>query len=159
MGWPPPDTFCRAVQELHQHLALVIEESNWPYMEEEIQAGVMNDPMVAALLRPPTPRRIPSQIPGVEKPMASNSPSASELEGMTPPQDLAPVPRRQLPPPPGFSPQFPEDLVLPALEGAYLLGTPALFDLSTLESLEVTISHTQQWVKSIITFRLRAWLG
>ena len=78
---------------------------------------------------------------------------------MTPPQDLALVPRRQPPPPPGFPPQIQEDLILPALEGAYLLGTPALFDLSTIEAPEVTISHTQVMGESIITFRLRAWLG
>ena len=106
----PPDTFYGAVQELHWHLALVVEEIDWPNMEEEIWAGVMNDPMVAASSRPPTPRRTLLQTLGVEKPVAAISLSASESEGMTPPQDLALVPRRQPPSPLGFSPQVPEDL-------------------------------------------------
>ena len=53
-------------------------------MEKEIWEGVMNDPMVAALPRPPKPIRIPLQTPKVEKPMASISPSTSDLEGMAP---------------------------------------------------------------------------
>ena len=88
-------------------------------MEKEIWVGVMSDPVVASSLRPPTPRRILLQTPRVEKPMASISPSMSEPEGTTSPQDLALVPRRQPPPPPpGFSPQVLEDLIQPALEGA-----------------------------------------
>ena len=72
--------------------------------------------------------------------MTTISPSASEPEGMTTPQDLALVPKRQPPPPPGFSSEVPEDLIFPALEGTYLLGVSALIELSTLGSLEVTIS-------------------
>ena len=49
----PPDTFCAAVKELHRHLALVIDKSEWAKMEEEIQAGVMNDPIVSASPRLP----------------------------------------------------------------------------------------------------------
>ena len=74
--------------------------------------------------------------------MAAISPSASELEGMTSPQDLALEPRRQPPPLPGFSPKVPEGLVLPDLEGSHLLVIPALFDFSNIEVLELTISHT-----------------
>ena len=119
----------------------------------------MNDPMAAALLRPSIPRRILLQTPRVEKLVASISPSASEPEGMTPPQDLNLVPRRQPPPTPGFSPQVPEGLILPALEGAYLLWAPVLFDLLTLDSLEMTISHTPAVGKVHYHFRLGAWLG
>ena len=98
----------------------------------------MNDLMDAASLRLPMPRGIPLQTPGAEKHVASISPSVSELERMTPPQDLALVPKRQ-----SQSPQVPEDLVLSALEGAYLPGASALVDLSTLESLEMTIPIPQ----------------
>ena len=119
-----------------------LEESDWANMEEKIWAGVMNDPVVAALSRSPKPRWIPSQTPGVEKSVASISLSVSEPEGMTPPQDLALVPRRKPPPPPGFSLQVPEDLVLPVLDDAYLPEAPTLFDLSILEALEMSISHT-----------------
>ena len=142
----PSDTFCREVQELHRQLALVVEESDWVNME---------DPMVAVSPRPPMSRRKPSQIPRVEKLMASISPSASQLEGTTPPQDLALVPRRQPPPPPGFSYKVPEGLILPAIEGAYLPGTTTLFDLSTLELLEMTISHTPVVAK--VHYHLQAW--
>ena len=99
----PPDTFCGAVQELHWHLALVIEENNWPNMEEEIWEGVMNDPVVAASPRPLMPGGTLPQTPLAEKPMAAIPPSASEPEGMMTPEDLALVPRRQ--PPQGFLPR------------------------------------------------------
>ena len=104
----------------------------------------MNDPVVAASPRAPTPKRVTLQTPGVEKPMVSISPeppSASEPEGVVSPEDLALVPRRQ-PSPSRVSPQVMEDLTTPPLVDAYLLGAPALLDLSSLESLEMTISHT-----------------
>ena len=40
------------------------------------------------------------------------------------------------------TPGFPPNLILPASEGAYLLGAPVLFDLLTIKALEVTIFHT-----------------
>ena len=101
----PLDMFCGAVQELHRYLVLVVGKSNWANMEEEIWAGVMNDPVVVASLRPPILRRTQPQTPIAERPMASVSPSAPELEKTTPPQDLALVPRRQPPTLPGFSPR------------------------------------------------------
>ena len=119
-----------------------MDKSNWANMEKDIWAGVMNDLVVAASPRPPMARGIPLQTPKLEKPVASVPPSASEPEGMTSPQDLALVPRRQPPPSPGFSPQVLVDLILPALEGAYLPGAPTLFDLSTLQLLEMIVSHT-----------------
>ena len=54
----PPDMFYGAVQELHRHLALVVEEGNWINMEEEIWEGVMKDPVVAAAPRAPRPQSI-----------------------------------------------------------------------------------------------------
>ena len=56
----PPDTFCRAVQELHRHLALVVKESKWINMEKETWEGVLKDSMVAAAPGAPMPKRIPS---------------------------------------------------------------------------------------------------
>ena len=53
----PLDMFCRAVQELHRCLALGMDKSDMANMEEEIQAGVMNDPVVVASPRPPMSRR------------------------------------------------------------------------------------------------------
>ena len=134
--------FCRAVQELHRHLVLVMERSDWVNMEEEIKAGVMNDPTVDASLRPPMSRRIQPQTPIAQRPMASVSPSAPKSKGMTPPQDLVLVPKRQPPPPPGFFLHIPEDLTLPSIESTYLPVASSLFDLSTLESLEMTVSDT-----------------
>ena len=127
------------------HLALIVEEGNWINMEKEIWEGVMKDSMVAAAPRASMPKTVPSQTSRVEKPMASilpETPSVSEPEGVAPPQDMALVPRRQPPSPPGFSPQVPEDLAIPPLEDAYLQGGPILFDLFTLESLEMMISYS-----------------
>ena len=45
--------FCGAVWELHRHLVLVMGKSDWANMEEEIQAGGVNDPIVGVFLRPP----------------------------------------------------------------------------------------------------------
>ena len=65
----PLDTFCQAVQELHECLALVVEEGDLFNMEKEIQEGIMKEPMVATtsrahtLKRAPLPKRVPSQIP------------------------------------------------------------------------------------------------
>ena len=151
----PLDTFCRAVQELHRCLALVVDKSNWANMEEEIWAGVMNDPVVAVSPRPPMSRRTQSQTPVAEKPMAAIPPSTSELEGMTPPQDLALVPWRKTTTTSRGFPKVPEDVVLPALEGAYLPGALTLFDFSTLESPEMTVSNTP--AKDEVHYHLEAW--
>ena len=56
---------------------------------------------------------------------------------------------------PGFSPQAPEDLILPAWEGAYLPGASALFDPSTLELLEMNVLHTPATGK--VHYCLEAW--
>ena len=40
----PPDTFCRAVQELHRCLTMVMEEGNWINMEKEIWEGLWKTP-------------------------------------------------------------------------------------------------------------------
>ena len=83
-----PYTFCRAHQELHRHLSLVVEEGDWINMEKEIWGDY-------------------------ERPHGCCSTKGTS-------QDLAPVPRRQ-PPPPGFSPQVPEDHVIPPLGNAHML--------------------------------------
>ena len=127
-------------------------------MEKEIWEGVMNDPIIATSPKMSMLRRVLLQTPGVEKAMVSISlepPSASKPEGATSPQDLALVPRRQPPPPPGFSTQVLEDLTIPPIEDAYLLGAPTLFDLSTLELLGMTISHTQ--ATDEVHYHLQAW--
>ena len=62
----PPDIFCGAVQELHEHLALVLEEGNLFIMEKEIWEGVSKDPMaVTTSTRAPTPKRAssPKRVP------------------------------------------------------------------------------------------------
>ena len=105
--------FCRAVQELHRHLALAVEEEIWK--------GVMKDPVVASAPRAPMLQRASLQTPRVEEPVASISLeplSASELEGAALPQDLALVPKRQPPSPSGFSLQVPKDLIIAPLEDA-----------------------------------------
>ena len=43
-GRAPPNTICRAVQELHMHMALVVEDGDWSNMEKEIWEGVMKAP-------------------------------------------------------------------------------------------------------------------
>ena len=110
-------------------------------MEKEIWAGVMNDPMIAVSLRPPMSWRTQTQTTIAEKHVTSIPLSTSDPEGRTPPQDMALVPRRQPPTLPGFFHQVSDDLILPDIEGAYLPRVLALFDLSTLESLEMTVSH------------------
>ena len=120
-------------------------------MEEEIQEGVRKDPVIATALtgaptleKAPSPERIPPQMARVEKltiPTSLDPPLVPQLEGAVPPKGLVLVPRRQPLPPPRFSPQGPEDLIMPPLEDAYLPGATTLFGLSTLESLEMTISH------------------
>ena len=122
---PPLDTFCRPVQEFHRHLAVVIDKSDWANMEKEIWAGVMNDPMVAASLRHPMSKRTQSQTPITEKPMASIPPSTSEPRGDDTPWRLGSSAKKatttilRV-----FFLQVPEDLILPALKDAYLLGAP-----------------------------------
>ena len=101
----PLDMFCRAVQELHMCLALVMDKSNWANMEKEIWAGVMSASIVAASPKPHMSRRTQSHTPIAKKLMASIPPSTPKPEGTTPPEGLALVPRRQPPPPLGFSPK------------------------------------------------------
>ena len=86
--------------------------------------------------------------------MASIPPSASELGGMTSPS-LGSSTKEAATTTPMVFPQVPEDLILPALEGAYLLGAPALFDLSTLELLEITVSNTPAMGE--VHYHLEAW--
>ena len=84
-------------------------------------------------------------MPGAEELTHSTSPdppSAPDPEGVMPPEDLALVPRGQPPPSPRFSPQDLDDLTMLPLEDAYLPGAMTLLDVSALESLEMTISHT-----------------
>ena len=146
-----PDIFCGPIQELCECLVLVVEEGDWFDMEKEIWEAVRKDPVVATAStgiptpeKAPSPKTVPPQLARAEELTHSTSlyaPSLPKLEGVVPPQDLALVLSRQ-PPPPGFSPQALENLTMPPLEDAYLPGTMTLFDLSTLQSLEMTISHT-----------------
>ena len=92
--------------------------------------------------------------------MASIPLSTPKPKGITPPQDVVLVARRQPPPPPGFSPD-PVNVILPGIESAYLPRAPSLFNLSTLELLEMTtcrpemtVSHTPAMGK--IHYRLEA---
>ena len=50
------------------------------------------------------------------------------------------------------------DLTLPAIERVYLLVAPSLFDLSTLELLEMTVSHTPVMGKVHFHLELRVRL-
>ena len=84
----------------------------------------MNDPIVAASLRPPMSRRTQPQTPTAEKPTASVPPSAPKSKGMTLSQDLALVPRRQPPSPQGF-PLDPRGLC-PISHGEYLPAEDSL---------------------------------
>ena len=126
----PSDISCRVVQELHKSLVLVVEKGNLFNIEEEIWEGVRKDPMVAtALTRVPTlkmfPHQVSSQMAEAEELTHSTSPdhpSVLKQEGAAPPLDLTLVPRRQPPPPSGFSSLAPE----------YLTTSP----------FEMTISHT-----------------
>ena len=148
----------------YECLVLVVEEGDWFNMEKEIWEGVRKDPMVATALtgaptleKAPSPKRVPPQMARAEELTCSTSPdppSVPKLEGAAPPQDLALVPSRQPPPPQVFSPG-PEDLGMPPLEDAYLPGAMTLFDLSTLELLEMTISHTPAMGK--VHYCLQAW--
>ena len=126
-------------------------------MEDEIQAEVVNDPVVTASPRPPMSRRTQPQTPVAERPVASVSPSVPKPEEMASPQNLDLVPRRQPQPPPGFFPQIPEDLALPAIQRAYLPVAPSLFDLSTLDLLEMTVSHTPAVGKVHYHLEAQSW--
>ena len=137
-----PNVFCRVVQEFHDCLVPMVEEGNSFNMENEIWEGVRKDPMAT------TPsKRFPALMPKVEEPTgatAPNPPPASEQEGAVSPEDLALL-LRWWPPPPRFSPLGSNDPATPPLEdvyghGAMPMGT--VLDLTALESLQVTISHT-----------------
>ena len=97
-----PNVFCRVVQELHNYLVPMVEESDLFNMEKEIWEGVRKDPVAT------TPsKRAPSPTPILEEPTSATAPSfppASELQGPASPEDLALVPRKWPPPPPGFLP-------------------------------------------------------
>ena len=122
----------------------MVEEGDLFNMEKEIWDGVRNDP-----LAPTSSKRAPSLTPRVEEPTsttAPNPPPMSKLEGDVSSEDLALVPRRQPPAPYWFSPLDLDDLVIPSLEDMYRQGAMpmgTMLDLTTLESLQVTISHTQ----------------
>ena len=76
--------FCGAVHEFHMCLVLVTDKSDWTNIEEDIWAGVINDPLVAASSTTPMLRRTQSQTPVAEKSAASSPPFTPELEGMAP---------------------------------------------------------------------------
>ena len=120
----------------------MVEEDELFNMKQEIGEEIKKDLMAATTSkRALSPKRVPSQMPGVEELTCSTSPdppSAPEPEGVVPSKDLALVPRRQPPPSPGFSPQDLDHLTMPPLEDAYLPRAMTLLDLSALESLEMT---------------------
>ena len=160
----PQGIFCWAVQELYKCLVPLVEEDDWFHMEKEIQEGFRKDPMVATtptgvpiLEKAPSPKGVPLQMARTKKLPCSTSldpPSVPILEGVVPPQDLALVPSQWSPPPLAFLPG-PGAPHLPPLEDAYLPGTITLFDFSTLELLEMTISHIP--VMGKVHYCLQTW--
>ena len=79
-------------------------------------------------------------MPRVEELTRTTSPDplpAPKPEGVAPLEDLALVPRRWPPPPLSLG-----DLAMSPLEDEYQPGAMILLDLSTLELVEMTISHT-----------------
>ena len=146
--------FLGEVQELRECLGPVVEEGNLFNMEKEILEGARKSPVAPSL------ERALSQMPRVEKPTsapAPHPPLTSKLKGAAPPEELALVLRRQLPPP-GFAPLGLDDPEVLPLEDVYMprampMGT--LLDLTALESLQVNISHI--WVTGEIHYHLQAW--
>ena len=139
----------------------MVKEDNLFNMEQEIWEAIRKDSVVATTsTRVPTPKRPPYQKESHHRCLERRSstspdpPSMSKSKGLAPPQDLALVPRRQPTSAPGFSPKNPYDLIMPPLEDAHMPGTMILFSLSTLESLEMTISHTL--VTSEVHYPLKA---
>ena len=88
-------------------------------------------------MAPTSLEKVPSPMPRVEEPTstpAPNPPPTTKLEGAASPEE----------PPPRFAPLGMDDPEIPLLEDAYRpvampMGT--LLDLTTLESLQMTISH------------------
>ena len=96
-------------------------------------------------------------MPSAEKLTCATSPDPPTLpksEGAPSLEDLALVSKRQ-PPPLGFSTLGSDDLVMLPLEDAYMPGAMILLDLTTLESLEMTISNTLAMGE--VHYHLQAW--
>ena len=108
----PTRVLCRAVQEICQCLALLLEGDS--LLSLEMLDVAEEDPVVITALagapmpdRGPSPEGVPLQMAGVEELAHSaspDSPSVPKPEGMVPPQDVALVPSRWPPPSTRFSP-------------------------------------------------------
>ena len=84
-------------------------------------------------------------MPGAEEFVCSacqTPPPVPEPEGVVPPSGPSHITKEASTTTHQVSLQVPEDLTMPPLEDTYLPGAMTLFDLSTLESLVMTISHT-----------------
>ena len=98
-------------------------------------------------MAPTSLKRAPSLMPGVEEPTsapASTPPPMSKPEGDVSPEELALCQEGGYHPP-GLSPLGSDDINIPPVEDVYGPGpmpTGTLLDLTALESLQVSISHT-----------------
>ena len=139
-SWMPLVVLCRAVQELHECLASVIQSSN------PLDLGMLDvaekDPVP-----PASEGRSPSLIPQVEPPIGVTVPGeASTLEPgeATQPEGLTLVPRQRLLPPPAFSLLWADESDPPPLvQAGWPMHIPqgAQLDFASLGSIQVTLSH------------------
>ena len=119
----PLDVYCGAIQELHKCLVSVVEEGDLFKMAKEIQEGVEKDPMVATILRAsPSSEGAPLHTFKTEEPVHYPGTTVPGPKIAMSPCDLAMVPERWPPLPPGFSTQDPNDLAALALEDAHHVG-------------------------------------